>query len=116
MFVCPLDVVAYPVASLHAMTATALVTVGKLSLNVHLIAFVMAAYSAAVVAVKYMSTNGSAAHQNVATLARARTGSAEFHRADARCAGQLAGNQEISCVDSVRDYWAEEIVLVHNLQ
>ena len=91
------------VVSLHVMIETALVMANKLSLDAHLIAFAMAAYSAAVVAVKCMLTNGLAVHQNVVTLVLVPTGSVGLQAVDVLGAGQLAGNQEISCDDSVRD-------------
>ena len=84
------------------MIAMVLVTVRKLSLNDHWIAFVTAAYSAAVVAARCMSTNGLAVHQNVATLALVPTGSVDLQVVDVQGVGQLAGNQEICCDDSVR--------------
>ena len=104
------------------MIATALVMLRNLSLNDHWLPFVVAKYFAAVDAVKCMSTNGLALHQNVATLVLAATLSvkvlrlavlrlavlrlAAFHLAvlhlvDVPRAGQFAvGSQEISCVDS----------------
>ena len=94
------------------MIAMALVTVNELSLNAHLIAFAMAACSAAVVAVKSMSTNGLACHQTIAILAMALIGSVTIHLA---VLGVVVGSQEIFCVDSVRDCWAEDTALVHSL-
>lgn len=129
MFVCPLDVVVVccPVDPLRAMIATALVMLHNLSLNDHWPPFVVAKYFAAVDAVKCMSTNGLALHQNVATLALAATLSvkvlrlaalhlAVLHLVDVPRAGQFAvGSQEISCVDS-GNYWVEDAALVHSLQ
>ena len=99
------------VESLRVKIAMALATVNELFLNARLIVFVTAAYSAAVVAVKSMSTNGLVVLQNVATHAQAPTGSVEIHPVDVRLVKCLAGSQGICCVDWVRDCWAEEIAL-----
>ena len=124
--------VCYPVVLLRVMIATALVMLRNLSLNDHWLPFVVAKYFAAVDAVKCMSTNGLALHQNVATLALAATLSvkvlrlaafrlaalhlAVLHLVDVPRAGQFAvGSQEISCVDS-GNYWVEDAALVHSLQ
>ena len=86
------------------MIVMALVTVSRLSLNDPLIAFATAVCSAAVVAVRCMSTSGLAVHLNVATLALVPTGTADLHLAGVLGVEELVGSQGIFCDDSVQGY------------